>query len=100
VEAKHHNGKTPGTPHIQHEDLFVLVTDPLSKNPKFFVGHSEQRLCATSLRHQAKKMDHATAKAWHDFLTKAGHDFFLAVHEEEPPKQKGIRILSHHGERS
>jgi hypothetical protein len=97
MNHKHHKGN--GEVHIDREDLFVLVKDPLSKCPKYFIGHCEQNsMRTTALKHAAKKMDHQQARAWHDFLNRLGHDVFLAVHHQPEPKKSKYRIVSSRGE--
>jgi hypothetical protein len=99
-DHKHHE-RGDGTPHICDDDLFVLVRNPLAKRPTFFVGHHvENGVHSTPFKHQAKKMDAVTAKAWHEFLAKAGHDFFVAVHHEKKPKPSPMKIYSIKGEGS
>ena len=97
-DHKHHE-RGDGTPHLVDGDLFVLVRDPLATRPHFFIGHCQHNGPHTSpFRHQAKKMDHLTAKAWHSFLALAGHDFYLAVHHPPTPKKSKMRIISSKGD--
>lgn len=93
VTHKHHEGQD-GCPRVAHDDLFLLVQNPLSKRPHYFVGHSPVHGVQTvRTACVAKRMDHLTAKAWHDFLLKAGHDFFLCTHEEKARAPR-IKFLS------
>lgn len=87
---KHHAGGN-GVPSIAPNDLFVLVKHPLAKRPEYFIGHTLRHgTHVAPSKSLAKRMDALTARAWHDFLTKAGHEFFLAVHHE-PEKIPHLR---------
>ena len=89
---KHHDGT--GVPQVDKGDLFILIKDPLGKIPHFFVGHSARfGLQTVRTRCVAKPMEHVQAKAWAEFLSRAGHEFFLAPHEEKKAKPR-IRIVA------
>jgi hypothetical protein len=98
-DHKHHELGN-GEPHVVNGDLFVLVKNPLEKRPQYFIGHCQHHGVKTvQSRHAAKKMDAVTAKAWHAFLEKAGHDFFVAVHHAPEQKKDGkYRVISVNGQ--
>ena len=86
-----HHASGNGVPNILPTDLFVLVKNPLAKRPEYFIGHTLRHgTHVAPSKSLAKRMDHFTARAWHEFLSKAGHDFYLAIHHE-PEKIPHLR---------
>jgi hypothetical protein len=78
--TRHHSPKH-GLPVVDRRDLFILVKEPMSKRPRFYVGHVDKVHHFTPLRSQAKVLDYLCAKLWAEHLIQNGHEVFVCSHE-------------------
>jgi hypothetical protein len=88
---KHHSAKH-GDPIIEKSDLFILVKGPLSKLPRFYVGHVNKDHHFTPLKSQARVLDYLSAKLWAQHLAGIGHhDVYVAPHEVKSVRRSNAK---------